>query len=147
MFGTVASFAGPHSNVSISIVKEMRMRPQMCSQNGRIASSPARPMSHEIITTLRFQRSTSAPPIGASKNPGSMRAIITSAIAFAPSRRVCDREDRQQADPISETRDELRAEERKEPRDAKTFNGAGGIGSSSGLDGMNGACSLTRNAA
>ena len=34
-------------------------------------------MSHVTITTLRFHRSTSAPPSGARRKPGSMRATIT----------------------------------------------------------------------
>ena len=92
----------------------------MFSQNGNSASSPARPMSHVTITTLRFQRSMSAPPSGANRKPGSMRATITKPTAVAEFEHAArDREDREEPDPVAEARHELRAEERKEARNAE----------------------------
>ena len=77
-------------------------------------------MSQLTITTLRFQRSTSAPPSGASNNPGSMRATITRPTAAAEFDTLAAMfEDREQADPVAEARHELRAEQRKEPRNAE----------------------------
>ena len=77
-------------------------------------------MSQLTITTLRFQRSRSAPPTGASTKPGSMRATITRPMPVPDVDTLLrDREDREEPGPVAETRDELRAEEREEARSAK----------------------------
>ena len=51
-FGTLASLAGPHRRVSISIRNEMTTSPKRLSQNGSTNSNPARPMSQVTMTDL-----------------------------------------------------------------------------------------------
>ena len=117
MFGTVASFAGPHSSVSTSMKNEMHDEAeQVVPERQQREQRRTRPMSHDTITVLRFQRSTSAPPTGASNKPGSMRAVITRPMAnpdvdTLPAIAMIARK----PDPVAEARDELRAEERREP--------------------------------
>ena len=53
--------------------------------NGSSAITTARPISQLTITFLRSQRSTSTPASGPKKNPGTMRAAMTSEIAPAPA--------------------------------------------------------------
>ena len=109
----------------------------MLSKNGSNASSPARPMSQLTITTLRFHRSTSAPPSGASKKPGSMRATITRPTAvpefdtFVASARIA-------TSPIQSPRLDTNcaAEQRQEPRHAEHATTArAASGASSGRTG------------
>src|SRR4029077_9587251 len=139
---------GPHSRVSISIANDSKTSDQMFSQNGNNASNANRPMSQLTITTLRFQRSMSAPPSGANKKPGSMRATITkpTAVAEFDTRgaiaRIANR-------PVQSPRLDANCAPNsgRNPGTLKTRHGAGGIGSRSGAGGMNGACSLTRDSA
>jgi hypothetical protein len=118
----------------------------MLSQNGSTASSAARPMSHVTITALRFQRSMSAPPTGANRKPGSMRATITKPTAVAefetrPAIAMIAKSPVQS--PKLDTN--CAPNSGRNPGTRNTRHGAGGIGSRSGAGGMNGACwSLTR---
>ena len=112
----------------------------MFSQNGKTARSPARPMSHDTITTLRFHRSMSAPPSGANKNPGSMRATMTNPTAVAEfdtleaMARIAIR-------PVQSPRLETNCAPKSgmKPGTWNTRHGAGGIASRSAAGGMNGA--------
>ena len=112
-------------------------------------AAPARPMSHVTITTLRFQRSTSAPPSGASTKPGQHARDHHEADRGRRVRHAArDREDREQPDPVAEARHDLRAEERQEARARGTpATAPAGSARWSGAGGMNGAWSLTRRSA
>src|SRR5438045_2222786 len=56
MFGTLASFAGPHSKVSTSIENEMTTRPSKLDQNGKTASNPAPLRSQQTMPYMRSLR-------------------------------------------------------------------------------------------
>ena len=132
MLGTVASFAGPHSSVSISIDEREDDEPQRSSPERQYDEQPARARCRSVtITTLRFHRSTSAPPNGASTKPGSMRAIITRPTAVAECDTRCrDREDREEPDPVAQARRRTaRRTAEGSPARGSTRHGAGGIGS------------------
>lgn len=82
--GTDASFAGDHIKVRHSRTKEIAISPATVSTNGIAAVARARPTSHTIIVCRRSQRSTSTPPRGARKNPGTRRAAKTNPTAPGP---------------------------------------------------------------
>ena len=97
-----------------------RTSPSRLSKNGSSASSPARPMSQLTITTLRFHRSTSAPPSGARKKPGQHPRDHHEADRGARARHLRrEREDRDEPDPVAEARHDLREPEPHEPRHAE----------------------------
>ena len=148
--GTVASLAGPHISVSISMQERDDDEPeQVVPERQDQRAAPARPMSQVTITVLRFQRSRNTPPIGASTKPGSMRATITRPIPVpdpTPCRRSRGSRRARSSRPGSTRTARRRAA--GIPGVRNTRHGAGGIGSWSGADGMNGACwSLTRRSA
>ena len=144
MFGTVASFAGPHRSVSTSMRNESTTSPSKLSKNGSSASNPARPMSQLTITTLRFHRSTSAPPNGARMKPGSIRAVITRPTAV-PELETLVASARIATSPIQSPRlDTTCASQIRMNPGTRNTDREGGIGWSSGWAGMNGAGSLTR---
>ena len=62
----------PQQREHLEHQRRRRTGPRPCSTNGRETSTTARPRSQVTITFLRSQRSTSTPPTGARKNPGTM---------------------------------------------------------------------------
>src|SRR5262245_6418405 len=90
MLGTLASFAGDHSNVKISRISDATMSPGTVFTNGRHNITDARARSQVIITFFRSQRSTSTPAHGARKKPGATRAPTTNATATPSADRLTD---------------------------------------------------------
>ena len=120
MLGTVASLAGPQSSAHTSITNDRMTRPQIVSRNGSTTRSATRARSQVTITTLRFHRSTSAPPERCEHQTGEHARDHHEANRGRRVRHpLRDREDREEPDPVAEARRELRTEQRKEARDAK----------------------------
>ena len=127
--GTVASFAVDHAIASRFEQQRRETRPKTVSTNGRNDEHErARPTSHATITRRRSSRSSNTPAIGPRKNPGSSRAERTKATAVSPEpfeTRVAQRDDREEADPVAEARDERREPDPPERRIRETPRRAG----------------------
>ena len=81
MLGTMASLAGLHSDVASSSASDASTSAHTRSMNGMVSSTLARTMSHTTRSRLRLKRSTMMPPADARKNPGRIRAVMTSVMA------------------------------------------------------------------
>ena len=88
-WGTDASFAGPQSNVMISMKKDATTSSARLLTNGNVEISAARPRSHNTMIRRRSKRSTITPPSVARKKPGSIRAPITRLMAAADPSETC----------------------------------------------------------
>ena len=81
--GTDASLAGVHRSVKHSSTSDASTRPTTVSTKGSVTRTAARPRSHVTMRRLRSKRSTITPAAGPRKNPGTIRADMTTPTAAA----------------------------------------------------------------